>query len=522
MRRLILFALLAVSVAFGQSLKVPKIALPGYKAITASSLSARLHFIASPELEGRETTFRGQKVAARYIASEFQRIGLKPIGDSGSYFQKFEVEATKISDKAKIVVTNKGGSTTYQFRSDFLALSGLEQEIAGEVVFIGHIDNKVDTTLTKGRIVLALLGRKDDARDTSVSAMRRIGFIRQFPGSLATLVIADDSGNASVERLNARFGPTIERGAMQVVSRDARTPRGFAFPILVSPRLADAILSPTGRSVAQMRDAAVQSTGYEPQAIGGTTVTLDLRSSRELKTTENVIGLLEGSDPKLKEEVVVFTAHYDHVGVGANGAIYYGADDDGSGTVGVIELAQAFAANPVRPKRSLIFITVVGEEKGLWGSDWYVRHPVVPLEKTIANLNTDMIGRVDKKYAELKNSNYVYVIGSDKISTQLDSVMKVANKESVNLHLDYTYNDDKDPNQFYRRSDHYNFAKNGVPVVFFFTGEHEDYHRSTDTVEKILFDRMERIVRLIYATGWKLADMKGHLAKNVGSAMFGK
>lgn len=522
MRRSLLFALLVVSVAFGQSLKVPNNALPGYKSISATSLSARLHFIASPELEGRETTFRGQKVAARYIASEFQRIGLKPIGDSGSYFQKFDVEAMKVSNNATIAVTNKAGHSTYQFRTDFLALSGLEKEIAGEIVFIGHMDNKVDSASTRGRIVLALLGRKDDARDTSITPMRRVGFIRTFPGSLATLVIADDAGGASIERLNARFSSTIERGTMQVVSRDARPQRGFTFPILISPRLADVILASTGRSVAQLRDAAVQSTGFESQVVGQTTVAVALKSSRELKTTENVIGLLEGSDPRLKEECVVFTAHYDHVGIGANGAIYPGADDDGSGTVGVIELAQAFAANPVRPKRSLIFMTVVGEEKGLWGSDWYVRHPIVPLEKTIANLNTDMIGRVDKKYSELNNSNYVYVIGSDKISTQLDSVMKVANKESVNLHLDYTYNDDKDPNQFYRRSDHYNFAKNGIPVVFFFTGEHEDYHRPTDTVEKILFDRMERIVRLMYYTGWKLADMKGHLAKDVGSSMFGK
>ena len=204
------------------------------------------------------------------------------------------------------------------------------------------------------------------------------------------------------------------------------------------------------------------------------------------------------------------------------GVVYPGADDDGSGTVTVLELAQAFAANPAKPRRSLLFMAVVGEEKGLWGSDWYVKHPVIPLEKTIADLNTDMIGRVDKKYDDLKNPNYVYVIGSDKISTQLDSVLKLSNKQSENLILDYTYNDDKDPEQFYRRSDHYNFARNGVPIVFFFAGVHADYHKPTDTIDKILFPRMERIVRLIYTTGWQVANAKTGLAKNVGSSMFSK
>ena len=521
MRRLLLLVL-PCSILLAQNPRIPKDAMTGYKAITAKSLSARLHFIAAPELEGRETTFRGQKIAARYIASEFQRLGLKPIGDSGSYFQRFNVEATKVSETSHITVTNKSGRSSYSFRSDFLALSGRENEISGPVLFIGHMDTEVDSSLTKGRIVVALAGRREDARDTSVIPIRRVQSVRQFPGSLATLVIADDTGAGSVAQLNARFGQMIERGVMQVVGPQARAPRGSSFPVLIAPSLANAILSETGKSLAQLRAAAFEDAGFAPASLNQTSLSIDLRNAKELKTTENVIGFLEGSDPQLKQEVVVFTAHYDHIGVAANGNIYHGADDDGSGTVTVIELAQAFASNPVRPKRSLVFMTVVGEEKGLWGSDWYVKHPVIPLEKTIANINIDMIGRMDKKYEEMKNPDYVYVIGSDKISTQLDSVLKLSNKESENIVLDYTYNDDKDPNQFYRRSDHYNFAKNGVPIVFFFTGVHDDYHKVTDTVDKILFERMERIVRLIYHTGWKVANKKGGLAKNVGSTMFGK
>lgn len=522
MRRLVLL-LVPFALLFAQNPKVPKEARVGYHTITGSDLSAHLNFIASPDLEGRETTFRGQKIAARYIASVFQRLGLKPIGDSGSYYQRFSVEATKISDKSSIAISNKQGTTTFAIRKDFVALSGPENPISAPALFIGHMDTNVDSSLTKGKVIVALPGRKVDARDTSVPPTRRLGFIRQFPGSVATIVIADESGPNSLERLTARFGPTIERGTMRVLGAEQRAGRmGFGFPILVGPRLANDIVKETDRSIGTLREAAYQDTSFKPIALSQTTIAIDIGSSKEIKTTENVVGLLEGSDPKLKEQIVAFTAHYDHLGVGAEGIVFPGADDDGSGTVTVLELAQAFTANPLKPKRSLLFMTVVGEEKGLWGSDYYVKHPLIPLEKTVADLNTDMIGRMDKKYEELKNPNYVYVIGSDKISTQLDSLLRLSNKESENLILDYMYNDDKDPQQFYRRSDHYNFARNGVPVVFFFTGVHADYHRPTDTVDKILFPRMERIVRLIYYTGWKVANMKGGLAKNVGSLMFSK
>lgn len=522
MRRLILLVL-PCALLFAQNPKIPKDALVGYKAINANSLSARLHFIASPELEGRETTFRGQKIAARYIASEFQRLGLRPIGDSGSYFQRFAVEATKISEKSTIAVNNKQGTFNFLIAKDFFSQFAQDIPVSAPAIFIGYMDTKVDSLLTKGKIVIALPGRKEDGRDTSVSPMRRLGLIQQFPGSLATLVVTDDSGAASLERLSGRLTANMKLGSMTVVGSQSRAMRfGAGFPTMVSPQLANEIVKETGKPFSQLRVAAYQDSAFQPITLNQTTVTLDIRNSKELKTTENVVGLLEGSDPKLRDEVVAFTGHYDHLGMRDDGTIYYGADDDGSGTVTVIELAQAFSANPVKPKRSMLFMTVVGEEKGLWGSEWYVNHPLFPLEKTVADFNTDMIGRTDKKYDELKNPNYVYVIGSDKISTQLDSILKVSNKETENLLLDYTFNDDKDPNRYYTRSDHYNFARHGVPIAFFFTGEHADYHRPTDTVDKILFDRMVKIIRVVYAAGWKVANMKGGLAKNVGSSMFAK
>jgi hypothetical protein len=521
MGRLFAVLLIPFALAFAQNPKIPKEALVGYQAISASDLKARLSFIASPELEGRETTFRGQKVAARYIASEFQRIGLKPIGDSGTYFQHFVVEATKMTDNSTISITTKQGTIPFLLRKDFLALSAPGNSMIAPAIFVGHMDTKVDSNLTKGRIVVALLGRRGDSKDTNVTPRQRLGFIRPFTGSIATLLVADDTGSNSMRGLSPRIGSLLDNVAMKILGAVTSGRRGFVFPTLISPRLANEILRESGKSLSQVRQAAAQDSAFQPISLNQTTISIEITESKEIKTTENVLGLLEGSDPILKDEIVAFTAHYDHLGI-LGGVVNPGADDDGSGTVTVLELAQAFAKNPVKPKRSLLFMTVVGEEKGLLGSDWYVNHPVIPLEKTIADLNTDMIGRVDKKYEERKDSNYVYVIGSHKISTQLDSVLHLSNTLSENLVLDYTYNDDRDLNRFYSRSDHYNFAKNGVPIVFFFTGVHADYHKPTDTIDKILFPRMARIVRLIYTTGWQVANAQTGLAKNVQSSMFSK
>jgi hypothetical protein len=516
------FLLLPLAIAAGQSPRIPKEARVGYESITANDLSARLHFIASPELEGREATFRGQKVAARYIASEFQRLGLKPIGDDGSYFQHFPVLVTRPSDQSNVTVTNKQGSKSFLFRKDYISLSTQDTVLSGPVVFIGHMDANPDSMLIKGRIVMALAGRKDDAHDPSVPAMRRLQLFRQFPGSVATLVILDDTGSASIETLTSRFASMLDKGVMRPLGIEGRGGFMFQTPVLISPRIADEILAETGRSSSEMRKLAAAEAGFQPLLLSQSSVKIESQVSKEMKETENVMGLLEGSDPKLKDQAVVFSAHYDHLGVGTDGTVYPGADDDGSGTVTVLELAEAFVTNPIKPKRSLLFITVTGEEKGLWGSQYYVTHPLIPLDRTVADLNTDMIGRVDTTYERLKNPDYVYVIGSDKISTQLDSLLRLSNKATENLILDYKYNSDKDPQQFYRRSDHYNFARNGVPIVFFFTGVHKDYHRPTDTVDKILFDRMTKIVRLIYYTGWNVANFKTKLSKNVESAEYSK
>ena len=227
---------------------------------------------------------------------------------------------------------------------------------------------------------------------------------------------------------------------------------------------------------------------------------------KEPADSENVVAFIEGSE--FPEEIIVLSAHLDHVGVDDKGNVFNGADDDGSGTVAMLEMAEAFqraVKDGNGPKRSVIFLHVTGEEKGLLGSKYYTDNPLYPLANTIANLNIDMVGRTDPKRVN-DNPNYIYLIGSDRLSTELHELSEEVNKATVNIDLDYTFNAHDDKNRFYFRSDHYNFAKNNIPVIFYFNGTHADYHRPTDTVDKIEFDLMETRARLIFATAWELAN----------------
>jgi len=218
---------------------------------------------------------------------------------------------------------------------------------------------------------------------------------------------------------------------------------------------------------------------------------------------ENVLGYIEGTD--LKDELIIITAHYDHLGK-HDSLIFNGADDDGSGTVATLEIAEAFMLAKKAgygPRRSILIMPVSGEEKGLLGSRYYTDHPIYPLENTVANLNIDMIGRLDDWH---DTANYVYLIGADRLSQELHDISEQVNKEYIGLNLDYTFNEEDDPNRYYYRSDHYNFAKNNIPVIFYFNGVHEDYHKITDTVEKIDFEKIQTITRLVFLTAWELAN----------------
>jgi Zn-dependent M28 family amino/carboxypeptidase len=232
-------------------------------------------------------------------------------------------------------------------------------------------------------------------------------------------------------------------------------------------------------------------------------------------STQNVIAVFEGSDSVLKDEYVALGAHYDHVGIGipVNGdAIYNGADDDGSGTTALLSIAEALSKARTRPKRSVLFVWHAGEEKGLWGSRYFTDNPTIPLDHIVTQINIDMIGRSKKegdtnpRNRELTGANEIYVIGSRMMSAELGDLNEAVNRDYLNLTFNYRYDDPNDPNRFFFRSDHFNYARKGIPIIFFFDGEHEDYHRPGDSPDKIDYQKMEKVVRTVYMTLWEIAN----------------
>ena len=227
--------------------------------------------------------------------------------------------------------------------------------------------------------------------------------------------------------------------------------------------------------------------------------------------TENLASIIKGSE--YPDEYIIITAHLDHIGIDKNGDINNGADDDGTGNVALLEMAEAFKQAEKEgfgPKRSLVFLHVTGEEKGLLGSKYYTENPLYPIKNTVANLNIDMIGRINPK-RETEDPNYIYLIGSDKLSQELHDISEAVNDKYIQLELDYTYNDERDPNRFYYRSDHYNFAKKNIPVIFYFNGTHEDYHKPTDTADKINYPVLEKRIKLIFYTACELANRENRI-----------
>ncbi|HTX18699.1 MAG TPA: M28 family peptidase [Bacteroidota bacterium] len=513
----IVFFLLSVKPAQASDPTSP--GLEGANLITSGRLRAQLTLIASDEFEGRETGFRGQKLAALYVAQQFEQMGLVPMGDNGSYYQYYPLLHLTVDTSSTLETSTPSGRIRWtDFGTDYFSyFSGNDTSITGEIEFVGYgINSKTlhyseyDSTRDyKGKIVLALHGTPGDDDSTSIFFQHKDAgnatakrFYAQWSGAAAVLVVEETADRTMAEAYEEQRDE-LTRGLVTIPQRVRSQIPLFS----ISRKVADALLASSGTTVGGLQREIDSTHHTKSFPLPGTTATLTVKTIRDQIMSSNVIGLLPGNDSLLKNQVVVFSAHHDHLGKNTiTGEVYNGADDDGSGTAAILEIAHAFTSMPQRPKRSILFLSVSGEEKGLLGSLYYTEHPTIPLEQTVTDLNTDMIGRRDPEHELNHDTDYVYVIGSDKLSSQLDSINRAANDESVRLHLDYTFDDESDPHQFYRRSDHYNFAKKDVPIIFYFDGEHPDYHRPSDKVEKIDFDIYLKRARLIFFTGWKIAN----------------
>lgn len=472
------------------------------KYISPEDARKHLSILASDAFEGRETGKPGAEKAANYIAAEFKKLGLQaPV--NGSYF--LNVPLTENS--TQITFSINGQSLTNG--KDFAASRGAASDKpvqAAEVVFIGYgTDAEIGNTDLAGKVLLWVNEDKPEAGKTPNTSYRlstaRTQIVKNLQSKNPALILAV---NGEVANVLKKFGSSVTAARLSIKADAAKPASTQAVVLNITPAVADQVLKSGGKTYDQIKNGASQNFKADIKLSTHT-------DTKDVKAVD-VLGFMPGTD--LKDEVLIFSAHYDHIGLvadpNAKDKVNNGADDDGSGTTGILEIARAFSAAKKAghgPRRSVLFLGNVGEEKGLLGSEYYSEHPVFPLANTITDLNIDMIGRVGYEYIGKPDSaNYVYTIGSAMLSKELHQINEEANNKYVHIEQDYKYDDPNDPNRFYYRSDHYNFAKHGVPIIFYFNGVHDDYHQPGDEVSKINFPLLAKRAQLAYYTGWELAN----------------
>lgn len=496
--RIILLSALLLSAATGMAQKGDPATYAS--TITAADLKKHLTIVAGPEMEGREAASEGERKAAAYLESQYKKLGLKP-GNGNSYLQPFTLFQSELTETGFSV-----NGRSFQLDKDYslsVAMVPNGKSMINEVVFAGYglsdsSRNDYANLDVKGKLVLILEGLPGNA---SVTNPRGPG------SSFAKMTVARSKGASGVLVVSKNFPRTNPSQLKGGLSINKPTTDVTFTSITISEEIASALLGRTAKlNVQQISE--LNKGVYRSE--------LSIKADKKINELQsaNVIAVLPGTDKA--DEYVFITSHYDHEGI-INGQIYYGADDDGSGTVSVLEIAEAFVNAKKKgegPRRTIVFMNVSGEEKGLLGSRYYSEHPIYPLDKTTVDLNIDMVGRIDPTYKG-DSMNYVYVIGDDKLSSDLTPITNEVNQKYFKMELDRRFNDPNDTNRFYYRSDHYNFAAKGVPIIFYFNGTHRDYHRPTDTVDKINFDLMEKRVRLIYHTAWVIAQKDTMLKRDI-------
>ncbi|PYS78445.1 MAG: hypothetical protein DMF66_06405 [Acidobacteria bacterium] len=502
--------------------------------ITAAEMKEILYYIASDEMLGRDTPSPGLDATAKYIADHLAKAKLKPMGDKGTYFQHITLSKTAVDrDNTKAQLGNR----TFKLGEDFLPVGRVSGEAEGQLVYAGQgwvirskNVNPYEGLDVRDKIVVVSGDGTTPPQGVAVAGLPAADWespvsYAQKNGAKALVIVP-----RNFER-RWRFGafalsrpsytvPRLENAVADEEEDDeAAAPQKGIVTILPSRAMLEALFAgeqADGARVLQASTAGEPLKGFalSPSKRLGLSVKLSVTQA----STQNVVAVLEGKDPVLKREYVALGAHYDHVGTDNPGCrpvgddkICNGADDDGSGTTSLITMAEAFAKGP-RPKRSILFVWHAGEEKGLWGSEYFTRYPTVPLKQVVAQLNIDMIGR-SKKAGDTNPANKmltgpeeIYVIGSRMMSDELADKNVAVNTAYLNIKYNYHYDEPNDPERLFYRSDHFNYAKHGVPIIFFFDGVHEDYHRPTDSPDKIDYQKMQSVARTIFILASELAN----------------
>lgn len=449
----------------------------GFDSIDPEQCREWLTYLASDELRGRATGTPGYEAAARFIAAKFREFGLQPVGDDESYFQDVPFYEAGPTSESHLAIETKDGKELFQLVPG-KGLGGSissDSEKSLEIVYI-EVDGETDLKRFGDLRDKAVVVRDNSNRTGRRSLARQLRRMQ-----LGMTLVVDDGLAASVRK-------TVTSGSSRNRAQSARFRRPNRY--YITDEVAQKIVAASERDEAPIR------------------VTAKIKIERNRVFGANVVGFLEGSDPKLKHEIVGIGSHLDHIGARGD-VINNGADDDGSGTTGVLAVAQAFTKNAKRPRRSILFMCFSGEEKGLIGSRHYVEHPIFPNENMVVELQMDMIGRneehINRRSGEVvedaaANANTVHLVGSKKLSEAVHEVCLGINDAHIGLEFEY------DEEDVFSRSDHANFARKDIPIAFFFTGFHRDYHQPGDTVDKINFDKLTRVAKLVYSIGFEIAD----------------
>ncbi len=531
MKKQFLYTGLAVMLSMGAMAQKNPDAVKFSETINKQRGYDHLSILASDEYEGRETGKKGAWMAAEYIKKQFQSFGLKgPVkGSSDPYFQKLGYASISLT-KSDLVVNGQAKESFKDFYMPTNTVPAKGYDIkASSIIFADYGLNKEEFNNyagqdVAGKVVMIFNSGDPVAKPAPAPApgtRRAPSSVGSLQNKIKYLIEQKAAGvlviDPNIETMTPQMKARLQNSNpyLQTTERIKSMATAASLPTVnISVSLANQILAGANTTVDDVKKKIAET--LKPATV---VLNVPVQFSAASKETdvraENVLGYLEGSDPKLKNEVLIITGHYDHIGLvqdpNAKDKVNNGADDDGSGTTGVLLLAEAFTKAKKAgkgPKRSILFMTVVGEEKGLLGSEWYSEHPVFPVENTIADLNTDMIGRIGEEYLNKPDSaNYIYSVGSYRLSTELGDLSEKINKTYTNMILDYKYDDPKDPQSIYTRSDHYNFAKLGIPVIFYYDGMlQQDYHRPGDEVSKINFDLLAKRAHLTYYTAWELAN----------------
>jgi hypothetical protein len=513
----------------------------GIQSIKIPDLESHLYFLASDELQGRKTGEQGLEIAANYLTAQAKKIGLKAADDDKDFSQNYILEDNSCDfNESSISVSSVSGDSVIMKEEFYMIVPPLSDDInfSGEVVFAGYginsekynyndfneVDVKDKILLVMDRAPMNESGTKSRFDDYDWNDLQNFNYKYPYISSLspkAILMVFDPkSGYNCLADINPAFPQYLSSSKSLKGEKD---PNAFIYNqipklIIIHRNVAEKILEGTGMDLKTLQNSIDNSLEPHSFPISGKTINVHLKINKKEMTVRNVFGVVEGSDPKLKNEYLIYMAHFDHLGTNQTGEVYNGADDNASGSTALLELAEAFTSEKNKTKRSIGFLWVSGEEIGLFGSKYYSDHPIIPLNQTVAVINLDMVGRTrTPEDTGTVMGEELSIVGGDTIGVlgglQSNILMNINKQTLVHMKMigDYTYNDPNHPDRYFYRSDHINFVMHDIPVLFYSTGTHKDYHQITDTPDKIEYDKLKEVTDFAFMVGYNIANYKGEI-----------